>query len=708
MRGNRDRRTFSDILYARNARLRMISMKVDSSSYRFDFEWLRIFVPAVMLYCLFAPLHCASQVTFLTLNDQAWRGYLVGVSADGSAFFGNQSRDVLFNFEVRPIRWTADSGVQVLGNLNGGRATIGLAMSSDGTTFVGGGGFGTGDAFRASAFRWTAATGTVALDLLRDGGYSVALGVNRDGSVIVGNSENGSFRWTNATGMVSLGSLNGGRYSWSYGVSADGNTIAGTAQDGATSQSSRAFRWTQGTGMQSLGLGQVPGTVSTDGRAISADGSAIVGFSSSGNGINHTAFRWTAQEGMISLGRPLGWITSIPVGVSTDGKIIVGFGQLEAGGSTAFRWTPTQGMHTIESWLKANGVAVRAPFALYASGISADGSTIVGDTVNGSFIARVSPYGSGAINLNDLYKSLEGRTLAGNFLLASTWLLPSGAHSLPLSRRVAPGKNGYWLAGDIGRNQSEGTAGPSGLAEVGFGRHFGPIQVNAALGRTYARQGVDQGAPSKLEGNYLMVEALAPLFGPASRGLWVITGGYYHSGAANVGRNYFNAGLPASSSGNTSTRSWGVRARIEWEDAIRAKHLALSPFVQANVNLARMHGYEETGGGFPAQFDARTEKNTELHVGVNGSVLLGASRARLIAIAEYAKRFEVDSTATVGTFLGLTGFSVAGTPLQREWRRTGLGFEAPLGEGVVSLIANSSNRRDAPSWWIAASWRTSF
>ena len=307
-----------------------------------------------------------------------------------------------------------------------------------------------------------------------------------------------------------------------------------------------------------------------------------------------------------------------------------------------------------------------------------------------------------------MYKSLEGRTLAGNFLLASTWLLPSGAHSLPLSRRVAPGKAGYWLAGDIGRNQSEGVAGPSGLAEVGFGRHFGPLQVNTAIGRTSARQGVDQGAPSKLDGNYVMVEALAPLFGPASRGPWVIVGGYYHSGAANVLRSYFNAGLPAVSTGNTSTRSWGVRARIEWDDAVRDKRFALSPFIQANMNQARMLGYEETGGGFPAQFDARTEKNTELHAGLNGSVLLGSSQARLIAIAEYSKRFEGSSTATAGTFPGLFGFTVPGMSLQREWHRTGLGFEAPVGEGVVSLIANSSSRRDAPSWWVAASWRTSF
>lgn len=302
----------------------MTTMKFGGSSLGLDFERLRVFARAVLLCNLFAPLHCFSQVAFVTSNDQAWNQYFLGASADGKVFFGSQSRPVLTYNEGRPIRWTAESGVQVLGNLNGGGSAFAIAMSSDGTTIVGGGVFGTGDVFRASAFRWTAATGTVALDLLRDGGFSAAYGVNRDGSVVVGVSENGAFRWTNATGMVSLGSLNGGRFAFAYGVSADGNTIAGTAQDGTMFQSSRAFRWTQTTGMQSLGLGQLPGTVSTDGRAISADGSTIVGFSSNENGINHTAFRWTTQEGMVSLGRPPGWITSIPGGVSANGKIIVG------------------------------------------------------------------------------------------------------------------------------------------------------------------------------------------------------------------------------------------------------------------------------------------------------------------------------------------------------------------------------------------------
>ncbi len=559
---------------------------------------------------------------------------------------------------------------------------------------------------RTAAVRWNASTGLAALDLVRDGGFSMATAVNHDGSVIVGGSNNGAFRWTNATGMASLGFLNNGFYSGANGVSADGNTIVGDATDGSLVNASRAFRWTQADGMQSLGV--LPGTARSFGLAISADGNTLAGFTTDGTGSNQTAFRWTAQSGMVTLGRLPGWNTSIPKGLSRDGMIIVGWAQLPSGDFTAFRWTASQGLHSIESWLRANGVTVGQSFAQTAVGISADGSTIVGGTANGSYVARVSALGSGAISLADLTKSLEGRAFAGNFALSSTWLVLSGAHSTPLAKRVAAGRSGFWVAGDMGRMQSEGRAGPSGLAEVGLGRNFGTWQLNAAIGQTYMRQEVNLGARIRSDGAYVLAEGLVPLGSVDGAGPWAILGGYYHSGTTAIARSYFNAGTPDSSDGGAPTNSWGVRARLEWENVFRHRSLALSPFLQFNMNSARMKAYAESGGGFPVNYETRKETTREFHAGVSATIPLGMPRARLIGVAEYARRSEGSAAPTMGTVPGLFGFNIPGGSLQREWRRFGAGAELPLGSGTASLMANTTSRRDAPGWWLAASWRTSF
>lgn len=51
----------------------------------------------------------------------------------------------------------------------------------------------------------------------------------------------------------------------------------------------------------------------------------------------------------------------------------------------------------------------------------------------------------------------------------------------------ATGKNAFWLAGDWGRDDHGARDGDLGLAEVGLGRNFGPVQVNVSLGQTWGQ-----------------------------------------------------------------------------------------------------------------------------------------------------------------------------------------------------------------------------
>jgi probable HAF family extracellular repeat protein len=87
--------------------------------------------------------------------------------------------------------------------------------------------------------------------------------------------------------MVGLGVLPGHSYSAALGVSADGPVVAGTAYVDPISH--QAFLWTEAGGM--VGLGDLPGgTFTSEALAASADGSVVVGSSSSASG-DSEAFR---------------------------------------------------------------------------------------------------------------------------------------------------------------------------------------------------------------------------------------------------------------------------------------------------------------------------------------------------------------------------------------------------------------------------------
>jgi uncharacterized membrane protein len=112
------------------------------------------------------------------------------------------------------------------------------------------------------------------------------------------------------------------------------------------------------------GLGHLPGYDWTQASAVSSDGSVVVGWSqlSGSYNIGGEPFRWTRTDGMHSLGFLPGanlTMDSGASGVSGDGSIVVG-----NSGNRAFRWSIPDGMRQFHD----GG----------AYGISADGSTVVG------------------------------------------------------------------------------------------------------------------------------------------------------------------------------------------------------------------------------------------------------------------------------------------------------------------------------------------
>lgn len=652
-----------------------------------------------------------SQLT--TILDNLNGGTPAIIFGYGGTTAVGYARDAANGNVFRAVRWT-QGGLENLGTLNGGSLSFANGISGDGGTIVGVSRDGA-VANATRAFRWTAASGMVSLGTLNGGNHSAANAASYDGNVIVGDATDGvvndgrAFRWTSTTGMSSLGALNGGSYSSAAAVSADGSVVVGSALDGANGNRYRAYRWKQDMGMVSLGV--VSGGDNSYGKGVSGDGKVVVGFWHDVATDSNRAFRWTAAEGMVSLGVAPGWKASVAYATNADGKVIVGRGDLLNGDFRAMRWTAASGQQTVEAWLQENGVAVSGPASSIACAVSGDGNTVAGIGFGGSFIARVTPASRGLIRESDLHESLQGRARAGNAHHRSVGLLLNGAHSAPLARRVATGRSAFWVAGDLGRDDTATNSSKLGIAEIGIGRNFGAAQLNAAIGHTRTRSDreSDQGTATRADGTFMVGELLIPLrVTSTGSGLWVVIDGYSHRGDSTISRSYLNTGLMDSSSGLASTHTTAFRARIEWDDMLRLDSLSFSPFGQYSVARARMDGYSETGGGFPLRYDTQLEKTTELHAGINVSLPVSNGSARVLAIVDAAHRFEGSAAATTGELPGLFNFTIPGQSVTRDWLRLGVGAEVGLGGGQASLMLNATSTSDAPNWWIAASWRTEF
>lgn len=634
-----------------------------------------------------AKRHCRYRQT------ESWAS---GISADGRVVVGGAytSGDAA----ERAFLWTQSGGMVDLGTL-GGAESEARDVSADGTVVVGKAESGAGP----HAFRWTQAGGMVDLGTL-GGSWSNAHGVSGNGEVVVGGANTAgnvtthAFRWTQAGAMVDLGTL-GGSWSEAYATAADGAVVVGEA-DTTGDAAYRAFRWTSAGGM--VDLGTLGGTNSTA-LDVSADGAVVVGSAgTTGNAAKH-AFRWTSSGGMVDLGT-LGGTDSTARGVSSDGAVVVGGADTTGDAAwRAFRWTASTGMQSVEDWLRAAGVTVPTNITEGASATNSDGSVVVGQLDNNrTFIARVASIGSGLVTLADVQQSLGSTASGGGMALSAAGTVLNGAHSRPLARRVAAGRKTLWLAGDWGRDDHGARDGDLGLTEVGLGRNFGPVQVNISLGQTWAKQNQALNGRTKTDGSYLLAEALVPISGK----LWATFAGYGHWGKTDMRRGYLNAGAQDFSTGKPSADTWGLRTRVELDKAYRLASADFSPYVDLTYSEARLESYTEIGGGFPARFDARKNKATELRLGVNMERPLGD--ARLVGLLEAAHRFEKDGARTSGQIIGLFGFDLDGAKNKQDWLRAGVGMEGKLAEGMASLMLNATTKGEMPSYWLAAGWQKAF
>lgn len=178
-----------------------------------------------------------------------------------------------------------------------------------------------------------------------------------------------------------LGDLPGAETSsYANAVSADGSTVVGQSSSASSVDDGvfeyEPFRWRIDTGM--VGLGDLPGNeFGGEALGVSGDGSMVVGRSRSANSSesdNQEAFLWTLPGGMAALGdRPNGPFKSAACAISDDGTIVTGWSSGDEDNRLSY-WTNGAGWISVDS---------SSPLPSSGEGISPNGLWHVGSRHHG-------------------------------------------------------------------------------------------------------------------------------------------------------------------------------------------------------------------------------------------------------------------------------------------------------------------------------------
>lgn len=277
-------------------------------------------------------------------------GAAFDISRDGSVVVGSR-----FNGSVsRAVQWSSGTSVTELGQLPnsgpaGTMASEAYDVSADGSVIVGYADPSVQPGLPLRGFRWTAATGMTMLgDLPGGNNRSEASAISADGQITVGFSDgvagSRAVRWAGSNpAPIDMGMpLGRTGFTEAKHVSADGLVVVGVWGNGVENE---AFRWTEGGGY--LMLGDLPGGIlDSFASATNADGSVIVGMGNPGDEVPDEPFYWTLSGGMRSFRDVLlengidfsEWAQFTEVrDLSDDGNIIVGNGILLDGSPAGFR-----------------------------------------------------------------------------------------------------------------------------------------------------------------------------------------------------------------------------------------------------------------------------------------------------------------------------------------------------------------------------------
>ena len=322
---------------------------------------------------------------------------IAAISADGSTVVGTTSRPTPYRKRAIVAHWSQGLSPTILMPLAAGQTSTATSVSCDGA-IVGG---QSGSSSEPQGVLW--ANGQVTpIGFLAPSGSraSVVSAIACDGSRIAGQATNaaghlegffaqrvgGTIAPLVGIGFVSSGTQNDSSVT---GLTADGRMVgrASWSNAGAWGFVQFIFSPTDGQGLKPLGASQGFGVDDTA-NAVTPDGRVIVGAVTVPDGFGGTLLVPSRTvDGIVSAMAPCEEGSGSATAVSADGRVMVGFNDC-LGPNRAFIWDPVNGYRLIEDILSAAGTLPAGYSLTIATGISADGTIVVGNGVGPGFTPR--------------------------------------------------------------------------------------------------------------------------------------------------------------------------------------------------------------------------------------------------------------------------------------------------------------------------------
>lgn len=281
-----------------------------------------------------------------------------------------------------------------------------------------------------------------------------------------------------------------------------------------------------------------------------------------------------------------------------------------------------------------------------------------------------------------------------------------GAHHRPLMSYDDMGKErATWVTGDFA-NSSRRRDVNVASGEVGTSWKAGANGVfGVAAGYGSQREDLALDGRNDVDGKYMFAE-----YDHRLASGWIVSVlGMVGSWDAEILRGYLNAGVPDHSYGETGVATRTARLRFDAPTLATVGGFGLSPFVSYSVTQTEVDAYTETGGAFPASYDAQKHQSEEGRLGLVGTRDLTAS-TRLRLSFEAIHRFDGQGPSLTGQDItGGVAFELDGSDPSPDCVRYGLDIDHKLTPTtMLSISAFGSSTGEVPDVSGAISLRHAF
>jgi len=623
---------------------------------------------------------CSSVVAFANPTDihpnaQAGDTYARAISGDGSTIVGTDTSTGGF----RAFRRIGPSSYSMLALDANGTFSQAAAVSANGLVIVG----NTDVNGMIHAAIWNNGS----LTTLPLGVYDEmhATAVSADGLTVAGYSVDNlarcdAFYRDSSNFVFSLATEFGSVHSRATGVSGNGSLIVGTISDNfyGTPAARDGFIYQVGVGStlidpSATGPAAFSARIYAEMTGISSDGSTSIGYAYSVPGVptgDALGFRRASNGTITSLGT-LGGNWSIPNAISANGSVIVG--QSDNGSSE-------------EAFVYQNGTMTGLGFltggtSSNATGVSADGSIIVGyGNVAGGDIHAFTYANQTLLDATEWMRSLNGPGSLGAMTLNLSNLPLEGAHHRPLMSYDGMGKQRqFWATGDFGASSRQ-TDRRTSYGEVGASQAYGETVVGVAVGTALQTQDLLFGGDAKVTGQTFLAEVDTRLADKESILSLLVMRGEWD---ARTARGYVTGGGNDISRGETDIATTTVRVRYDGPTQKFISSMTAAPFASFALTRVRADAFNESGGSFPANFDAHTHTAKESRLGLLTKFVAGPNTT-LRLTAEWIHRFDNEGDALSGVNQTTTGaFSVAGLAPTKDQARFGFDVDHKLSANTL-------------------------